>query len=61
MHCPLWLKTTNWVWCAFIIYSTLAIKQHVMWDVLAGLLLGIVCAVLYEKFENRVIGMKPID
>lgn len=30
----------NAVWCLAIVYSTLAIKQHVFLDVLAGLLLG---------------------
>ncbi len=30
----------NWAWCIGIIYSTLAIRQHVVVDVVAGLLLG---------------------
>jgi membrane-associated phospholipid phosphatase len=30
----------NWLWCAAIIYSTLAIRQHVMLDVLGGAGLG---------------------
>jgi membrane-associated phospholipid phosphatase len=34
------LYTLNWVWCAGIVYSTLAIKQHVVVDVLAGGALG---------------------
>lgn len=58
MGCPRWLKITSWIWCVLIVYSTLAIKQHVMWDALAGLLLGVVCAVLYDKFEQRVLGAK---
>lgn len=49
--CPTWLKMTSWVWCACIVYSTLAIKQHVVWDALAGLLLGIIVALIYVKFE----------
>lgn len=55
MRCPHWLKISSWVWCVFIVYSTLAIKQHVMWDALAGLLLGLVCAWLYGRFEKRVV------
>jgi membrane-associated phospholipid phosphatase len=51
--CPAWLKTTNWVWCALIVYSTMAIKQHVMWDVVAGVLLAVVFGLLYPKFEDR--------
>ena len=58
MGCPHWLKATSWVWCVLIVYSTMAIKQHVMWDALAGLLLGVLCAVLYEKFEKWVLGLK---
>lgn len=29
------------LWCVGIVYSTLATKQHVFWDVLAGLALGV--------------------
>lgn len=49
--CPTWLKMTSWVWCVCIVYSTLAIKQHVVWDALAGLLLGAMVASIYQKFE----------
>jgi membrane-associated phospholipid phosphatase len=31
----------NWMWCAAIAYSTLAIKQHVIVDVVAGAVLGV--------------------
>jgi membrane-associated phospholipid phosphatase len=37
---PLWLLL-NAAWLVLIVYSTLAIKQHVVWDVLAGLLLAV--------------------
>lgn len=30
----------NWIWCAAIVYSTIAIRQHVVVDAAAGLLLG---------------------
>jgi membrane-associated phospholipid phosphatase len=55
MHCPVWLKTTSWVWCVFIVYSTLAIKQHVLWDALAGMVLGVVIAFAYQKFETFML------
>ena len=58
MACPLWVKTTSWVWCAFIVYSTLAIKQHVLWDALAGGLLGVMVAVAYQKFEIFIVSKK---
>jgi membrane-associated phospholipid phosphatase len=52
--CPNWLLVANWVWCVLIVYSTMAIKQHVMWDVVAGTLLALIFGWLYPKFENRL-------
>ena len=43
---PLWLLAINWMWCIGILYSTLATRQHVLVDVLAGLLLGVTTAYL---------------
>ena len=37
---PRLILILNWAWCIGIIYSTLAIRQHVVVDVAAGLLLG---------------------
>ena len=37
-------RSANWGWFALIAWSTLAIKQHVALDVLAGLLLGLAFA-----------------
>ncbi len=37
---PLFLRVLNWVWFAAIAYSTLAVKQHVVLDAVAGALLG---------------------
>ena len=36
----------SWLWCGLIVYSTMAIKQHVLIDVVCGLLLGWAGAVL---------------
>jgi membrane-associated phospholipid phosphatase len=41
---PLWPRLLNAAWFAAIAYSTLAIKQHVVLDALAGAVLGIVFA-----------------
>ena len=41
-----WLLAFNWLWCIGIVYSTLATRQHVAVDVLAGLVLGILAAAL---------------
>jgi len=42
-----WLRVLNWCWCAGILYSTLATKQHVAIDVAAGAALGAVGAMLH--------------
>lgn len=51
---PLWIHILNWGWCIGIIYSTLAIRQHVAVDVLAGLLLGVLPAYLSLQKMSRV-------
>jgi membrane-associated phospholipid phosphatase len=43
----------NWAWCIGIIYSTLAIRQHVVVDVLAGLLLGGLMAYLSLYYYKK--------
>jgi membrane-associated phospholipid phosphatase len=35
------------VWCLGILYSTLAVRQHVLWDVIAGAALGAAVALGY--------------
>ncbi len=37
-------RSLNWLWCAGILYSTIATRQHVALDVLAGAVLGAVIA-----------------
>lgn len=41
---PAVLRILNGVWCTAIVYSTLATKQHVVLDALAGAMLGIAFA-----------------
>lgn len=41
---PLWILSFNWAWCIGIVYSTMAIRQHVALDVLGGLVLGVLAA-----------------
>lgn len=50
---PHWLLTLNWVWAAGILYSTLATRQHVVVDVLAGLMLGMLFAILSLLLNKR--------
>ncbi len=54
MACPPWVARLNWVWCTVIVYSTMAIKQHVMWDVVAGIALALCVYALYAPFEKRI-------
>ena len=44
MHLPLRLRLANATWFALIVYSTLATKQHVVLDVIAGAVLGLIFA-----------------
>jgi membrane-associated phospholipid phosphatase len=38
------VRGLNWLWCGGILYSTIAIRQHVSLDVLAGAMLGLAVA-----------------
>jgi len=43
---PAWVRAFNWLWCVAIVYSTLATRQHVVIDVVGGLMLaGVAVAV----------------
>lgn len=39
-----WTTTVNWLWCIGIVWSTIAIRQHVAVDALAGAALGVIGA-----------------
>jgi len=43
---PAWVLAFNWAWCALIVYSTVAIRQHVAVDAMGGLALGGAAAAL---------------
>jgi membrane-associated phospholipid phosphatase len=51
-----WLRAFNWVWCAAIVYSTMAIRQHVALDALSGALLGAFVAVLQQRLLDARAG-----
>ena len=50
---PPWILVFSWVWCIGIVYSTLATRQHVAVDALAGLVLGWVAAWLSLRQRTR--------
>lgn len=47
------------VWGVAIVYSTMATKQHVLLDVLAGAVLGIVFSWSSRWFDRKLIEMNP--
>ena len=49
INAPRALRAFNWLWCVGIVYSTLATKQHVALDMLAGAVLGLAAALLSLK------------
>lgn len=56
-----WVRGANWCWFALIAYSTLAIRQHVALDVLAGLLLGTafaLAALRYRPAGTAIIALR---
>jgi membrane-associated phospholipid phosphatase len=44
------VRALNWLWCLGILYSTVAIRQHVVLDVLAGAGLGAAVAGLHLRW-----------
>ena len=50
---PGWIKALNWTWCLVIGYSTLAIKQHLALDLVAGALLGAAFTWPHLSLERR--------
>ena len=50
------VRALNWLWCAGILYSTIAIRQHVSLDVLAGALLGATVAGVHLRWLRAFPG-----
>jgi len=48
------LQAASMLWCAGILYSTLATRQHVLLDVLAGALLGAAVALVHMRSQGAV-------
>jgi membrane-associated phospholipid phosphatase len=51
MRVPVALRVLNVAWFVLIAYSTLATKQHVVLDVLAGAVLGLIFAVMSSRWR----------
>jgi hypothetical protein len=54
---PAWLRGANALWFVLIVWSTLATRQHVWWDVVAGLAL----ALLFTPLSLRWDGVRRRD
>ena len=54
------LRVASWLWCAGIAYSTLATRQHVAIDVLAGTILGTCGAAFHCWRETKAKGTAPV-
>ena len=44
------VRALNWLWCLGILYSTIATRQHVSLDVLAGAVLGATVAAIHLRW-----------
>ena len=51
----------NWLWCAGILYSTVAVRQHVALDVLAGAGLGALVAAAHLRWLRSSSGTIPTE
>jgi hypothetical protein len=57
LELPAWLRGANALWYVLIVWSTLATRQHVWWDVLGGLAL----ALLFTPPSLRWVGVPRGD
>jgi hypothetical protein len=57
VNSPRAARVVSWLWCLGIVYSTLATRQHVVLDVVAGAILGVAVAVAHLRglrwYEER--------
>jgi membrane-associated phospholipid phosphatase len=61
MRLPSVTRVLNILWCGAIAYSTLATKQHVALDVLAGALLGMIAGSIHPaRFVRKGLAMKTL-
>ena len=48
-----WVHAVSWVWCAAIVFSTVAIRQHVVLDAVAGAALGAAAGWINLRLERK--------
>ncbi|HMX10304.1 MAG TPA: phosphatase PAP2 family protein [Burkholderiaceae bacterium] len=60
MAAPRWPRALLLAWCVAIVYSTLAVKQHVLLDVLAGAAWGGIVAVASMRWSAARLDCVPV-
>lgn len=55
LNAPNFMHLLNLIWCLAIVFSTLAIKQHVLYDVVAGFFLALI---VYFFYSTKVFFFK---
>ena len=56
---PHWTRALNALWAVLIVWSTLATKQHVVLDVVAGTALAVLVALPSLRWFDRMAAVKP--
>ncbi len=56
-----WVRVANALWCAGILYSTMALRQHVFIDMLAGSALGGIAAFAHFRWLASPSSLTPAD
>ncbi len=54
------VRALSWLWCLGILYSTVATRQHVFLDVLAGAVLGAVIGVAHRRLLRAFPGSNRV-
>jgi membrane-associated phospholipid phosphatase len=55
----LFVRVLNWLWCSGILYSTIATRQHVFVDLLAGGVFGAITAGFHLRYLGRIVPGLP--
>lgn len=53
VNAPGYIHALNLIYCLFIIWSTMAVRQHVFWDAVSGTLIGLVFASVSIRYMTR--------
>jgi len=60
LELPAWLRWSSAGWLLLIVWSTLAVKQHVWWDAVAGVLLALAVGLPSLRCVDTAIRCAPI-